>query len=222
MVLSVFFAALVTIAQVMPPAQKTTDGITVYATGTASAAATSADVTVHVAAAPRLTFTAADLQPFIDAIVNAGVPRANVALPPYLTPGVHVNSTEVTFTVIDPTTAMLQKGIANMAGALAGSTVSLTNAQVMLHLANCAPVMERAQDAALARAKTNARTLAAQLGVHLGSVQSVDARSFNQSATGDCITSMQIGPYNSQPLTLSDFLQVKVSSSISIRYAIAR
>lgn len=207
------------------PASGLSDGITVTGSGSASAQAANAFVTLHVAARNNaLTLTKETLQPVVDALTKAGADRATVALPAYMVGQAHTNIATITAQVHRPTQAMLQQGMVTLASTFASlPDILLSSADIRLTADNCLALQRSAEVNALTNARSNAAFLAQQLGVKLGQPDSVDARGGGAfGGDGLCTFGYSIGPYGpSYPQTGSDeMLTVKVYSNVTMRFAI--
>ncbi len=223
---ALLLAQVIPTMQIAPPAfpvspSNATQGIGVTGTGTASAPATSAQVTIMLNATQNAAMTRESLQPIVDAIKRAG--GTNIIEPVYTASAARFNSASVTFTVDHPTPEKIQNGVQMMGTTIAqGQGINLSQAQVLLRLADCSAVAAQAQREALRRARANADSIAQQLGIHVGAVISVDSRSFGVSSQGDCETQYSVGPYMPQPMALDDYTRVKVTANVSVRYAIKK
>jgi len=199
------------------------DGITVRGSGSATARATSATLSLYVTARNNtLTITSASLTPLVNALVNAGIQRSDIVTPVYMTPEAHTNNATIAATVRQPTTAMLQNGIIQLSTAFTSMpNLLLNNVQVRLTLDGCDAVVRQAQSAALKQARANAEGVARQLGLHIGAVVAVDEQSGSLDSDGKCVSAYSIGPYQNMPFNSpSDYLAVRVYANVSIRYAI--
>lgn len=199
------------------------DGITVRGSGSAAATAANAVLTLYVATRNNmLAITPASLAPVIDALVSAGIERGDIVVPVYLTSAAHTNNATIVATVHRPTTAMLQNGITQLSNAFTNlPDLMLNSAQVRLTLDDCTAVLRQAQSAALKQARSNADSLARQLGLHIGAVVAVDEQSGSLNSDGQCVSAYSIGAYQNMPFsTPGDYLLVHVYASVSIRYAI--
>ena len=200
------------------------DGITVRASGIATVAADQATISLRLFAKNNaMIIDQAALQPFVDALAGAGVARSDITTPVYLTGAAKTNNATVTAIVRHPSVAMLQAGTASLAGRFpSDSPILLSSAEVRLSAADCASTRERAQAAAIHEARTSALGMAQQLGVHLGRVLAVE---FQDNAvdpgTGSCFSVYTMSPFQSTPFTSAEqYLQVRVSSFVTLRYAI--
>lgn len=90
------------------------DGITVRGSGTASAQASTATLTLDVTTKNNaIELNASSLQPIVDALVRAGVQQSDIRLPIYLTGNNRTNNASIVATVHHPTVTMLENGIAS-------------------------------------------------------------------------------------------------------------
>ena len=201
-----------------------TDGITVSGNATVQAQAAHAIVTLHVMSRNNaMAITAASLQPVADALVRAGVERSSITMPLYLQGNARTNNAEVSGTVERPTQAMLQNGIAQLAGAFASMPDLILNAaDIRLTADGCEQLEQKAEAAALHQARANADYIAKQLNVRVGAVQAVQASGFAPDLSQSCVTQYGIGPFGAPyPMqSAQDYLTVRVFSSVSVRYAI--
>lgn len=209
----------------MPPSQMTNDGITVNASASVRAPATSATLTLHVNAPNNtMTLNATALQPLVDALVRAGVDRQSIALPFYLQGPVRTNNAQITGRILHPTMAMLKTGIEQIGSAFSSMPgVTLTGVDVRLQADNCDSLFRQAQAAALRQARASAEYIAKQLHVRAGSVLAVQGPFAGDPEFG-CSSAYSFGPFgSSQPLTDGQsYFSVRVFSSVTARYEIRR
>ena len=98
--------------------------------------------------------------------------------------------------------------------------MNLGSAQVALTPPDCANLRTKARALAVADAKRRANALAHEAGVQLGRVLAISA---NEAGNETCMQQEYIGPngMGNQPFaSLNDLLTVRVSSYVSITYAI--
>ncbi|MFN2449662.1 MAG: SIMPL domain-containing protein [Candidatus Baltobacteraceae bacterium] len=231
--MNVFLCAAVLLAQIVPamglprmaavPATPfANDGISVSGAASVAAPAASAQVILRIYAAQNTALTSASLRPIIDALTSAGVRRSDILTPAYVNTSARVNQATLAFTVNDPTLAQFERGLAAVGSAVAASNVNLTDAQVTLRAANCAQLLEQAQNAAVAQARVQAESIARHIGAKLGRVLAIDARMLYGNADNACTTQYSIGQGSmQQPMPIGDYLRVKVNAAVSVRYAIA-
>lgn len=210
---------------VSPPmrAVQPNEGISVRGNGSATAPASTATLSLYVSSRNNaIVLNESTLSPIVDALVRAGVQRSDIVLPIYLTGNARTNNVTVTATVHHPSIAMLQNGIAGLGSSLTNSPdLIVNNAQVRLTLDDCTPTMQQAQIAALRQAHANAASIARQMGLHLGAVLAVDAQNMQMDAEGRCLSEYTLGPYQGNQFTSpSDYLTVRITTSVSVRYAI--
>ena len=208
------------VPRVPPPGPGINDGITVNGSGKSFASASSAQVTLHFTSAQNVSITPAALQPVLDALQRSGVRRSDIIEPPYIGTAAYIHQASLTFSVQHPTLTLFENGITQMGAAISGSQMNLNDAMVTLHVANCEEVLHEAQRAAIANAKANALSIAAQIGASLGPVLAVAAPSFAGNSGDDCTSSYSINAYSSQPMAAADYLRVPVPASVTVRYAI--
>jgi uncharacterized protein YggE len=201
------------------------DGISVTGSGTATAQAQTAQVTLHISSRGNaLVIDSAALQPIVDALVGIGIDRSAISLPPYLVGDAKVNNVSITANVDRPSPTMIQQGMLSLAGAFAKTPqLLLNNAEVRVSADNCADLMRRAEADAIADARKNAQFIASQLGVHAGNVLAVqEYGGVNPGMPNACSSMYFFGPYGpSQPMqSPGDMLTVKVMRSVGMRFAI--
>ncbi len=216
-------AAMPPMGPVSLPAATQNEGITVSGTASASANATSAQITMHVSTTSGSgSLTRAALQPIADALLSAGVQRGDIIMPPYLDTPARVTSAEIGATVHNPTLLEFERGVAAVGTAIGSSSnLRIDNATVVLSYADCAALIQQAQRIALSRSRADAQSIAAQIGSAVGAVLAVDARSAG-GYDGQCGTTYNVGPYSGSPMPMTDYLRVKVYSNVTVRYAIKR
>lgn len=199
------------------------EGITVRGTGTADAPADQATLNLRVFGRNNASvITEATLEPVIDALVKAGVSRTDITTPAYLTAGAQVSNATVTAVVHHPTVTMLQDGVGAMVAVFPpNSQTVLSSADVRLTANDCSATRAQAQAAAIRQARSNAQSIAHSLGVRIGQVLAVDYQTGPLDPGGACFYTYNLGPYqNSLFQSAADYLRVRVSSSVEIRYAI--
>jgi uncharacterized protein YggE len=207
-----------------PPAAADPHGITVSGVSSVSAPATSARVSLYLATRNgAMSLNAKSVQPIVDAMVKAGVDRNSIILPlNFLTDG-GSNGATITGEVPHPTVAQLQSGVVTVGTAVNSvSGVVLNNANVQLTVSNCQPLLDRARSGAIARARAKADEIAKQLSVKVGSVIAVNANGeMPLTPDGSCTGNMNFGPFGSPMFQeTGDYLNVTVSSAVTITYAI--
>lgn len=198
------------------------DGITVRGSGTASTMADQATISLRLFGRNNaLVVNQAAMQPVIDALVKAGVQRSDITTPVYLT-GTAQSNAVLTAIVRHPTVPMLQSGIASLASVFpVNSPVLVSAADVRLSAADCAAARAQAQSAAIRQARSSAEAIAHDLRVRVGPVIAVDFQNNASDSSGGCFSMYSIGPYQTQPFSApEDYLRVRVSSFVTIRYAI--
>jgi uncharacterized protein YggE len=196
------------------------DGITVSGQGSVSAPATKATTTIRISSQKPLTTET--LRPLIEEIARADGSNDAFTLPAYLEPaGGQVRALSLTGVVDHPTAKMLRDAIPIVAAAFAKAPdITLDNAMVTLTLANCSALMDRARSAAIVDARKRAETIAHDLGVHIGEVKAVLTFDQPQDASGACTSQYFIPSNQEQPMSLDDYVTVRVAERVSIRYAI--
>jgi uncharacterized protein YggE len=203
--------------------QASDSGLNVTGSGSVEAQADSVTLLLRInSRANAMSITAAALQPIEDALVRAGVDRNNITLPPYLQGSVRVNNAIISATVQHPTSDMVRNGIAQLGDAFgANADLLLNSVEVRAKADNCEALTRQAQGMALREARTNADYLAAQLHVHVGAVQYVQANG-SVDPTYGCTNTYAIGSFG-PAFPVSDpqkYLTVRVFSSVTVRYAI--
>jgi len=198
------------------------DGITVRGYGNAETQADTATVTLQLYARNGGSIDEATVAAVVDALVRAGVARSGITTPPFLSGAAQTANASVIATVSNPTTAMIQNGVAALAASFpSGSKVTLGGAQVRLSAANCAAVRVQAQTAAIRQARASADSIAHTLGVGVGKVLAVDYSGNGFESGGNCVFNYSLGPYGNPPFSdPQEYLRVRVSSTVTIRYAI--
>lgn len=239
---TLFLAAVVLAQAPMPPVRVTAppvppvapmrlpdpgpnDGITVTGMGSATAPASDARVTLRISTRNNATtLDAKALQPIVDAMVRAGVDRANITLPPYLTGTTHTNGVSITAQVHHPTQDMLERGMAQLAGTFASMPdVLLNGAEVRLTADNCTALQQTAEANAIANARANAAFVAKQIGAKTGGVLAVEQRGMALGAPEACTQTVYVGPFGSpSQVSPADLFTVKIITSVSMRFAIRR
>ncbi len=202
---------------------ESSDGITVRGSGTANVQATTATLMLFVTTRNNgQNVTAAALSPIVDALVRAGVPHNDIALPMYLSPGAHTTNATITVTIHNPTVAMVQNGIASLpAASPLPPDLYLNSAQVRLTTDDCSNAIRQAQAAALREARENAQGIAQQIGKHVGAVLAVDTQNAPYTPEGQCSSGYSLGPYQNMQFTSpADYLRVRVYASVTMRFAI--
>ena len=199
------------------------DGITVRGSGNAQTPADEATLTLRLFSRPNSpAITEASLQPVVDALMKAGVAKEDITTPAYLTGSATTTNAAITAVVHHPTVAMIQNGVAALAGEFPpGSSVSLSGADVRLTAEDCSAARAQAQSAAIRAARANAESIARNLAVRVGQVLAVDYQSGPFDQGGTCSYTYNLGPYQSSLFTTpEEYLRVRVTSSVTIRYAI--
>lgn len=226
------FAAVALLAQALPPISRpigpvpviprdVRSGIMVSGAAVISAPASSADVTLHVSTRNNaLTLNQQTLQPIVDAIVHAGVPRDAISLPPYMVGAARTNMAQIVAHVDHPTEAMLRQGMLVLASAFAGTPdILLNDAFVMVHGNNCESLFRQAEARAIAQARQNAEFIAKQNGVHIGELLAAEE---DTPAPTECSRGFGIGPYGTGAAgdNFSNLLTIQVQSNVQMRFAI--
>ncbi len=213
------------------PAEPRSGGITVNGIGQAQAPADLARVTLSLSSRNNaLTLNKASLQPVVDALIRAHVEPESIVEPIYLEGRASTNYATVGGTVNHPTVQMLQDGMQILTSAFAAMSDILVNqAGVSVTANDCTAIRARARRAALEQAHTQAQEIASASNVRLGRILTVQAYGDNAGGGGmyplaspnSCSSFYQIGPGNMPPfMTLADYLQVRIYSSVNVTYAI--
>ena len=198
-------------------------GITVNASGLASAPATEAALTLRISTRNNaIVLTAQMLQPIVDALTKAGADSASIQLPPYLVGQARTNMATISATVHHPTQTELQNGMLILANAFASMPTLLLNAvDVRLTADNCLALQRKAETLAIAQARSRAAFLAQQVGGKLGPAMSIDEHDGGAfGGQGTCTSAYSVGPYGPPPVGFADMLTVKTFSNITMRFAI--
>jgi hypothetical protein len=203
------------------PAQQVVDGITVSGTAWGMAPARSVLLSMDVTARDHVTpIGEADVQPLIDALVQAGVPRDAVHVPAYERGGVKLRAIRVQAEIEHPDAAAVDRGIATMTKFLL-TTPSLwvETANAAVYSGECTRVQQQAEDAIVRQARLNAAQLARDAGVTLGTVTAIDARNGAMMSGAACTTNYPIR-YPEAILRTPEYLHVRVYANATLRFAI--
>jgi len=207
-----------------PPLSSNTppDGITVRGFGSAQVQADTATVTLRLFARNGGSVDESVIASVVDALVRAGVARGDITTPPFLNGAAQTTNAAIVATVSNPTIAMIQNGVTALAASFpANAKATLSGAEVRLSASNCAPVRAQAQAEAIRQARASAESIARTLGVGVGKVLAVDYSANGFDSGGDCLYTYSLGLYGNPAFSApEDYLRVRVSSSVTIRYAI--
>ncbi len=178
---------------------------------------TDADAAVAAQVAP---ITEADLQPVIDAIVAAGVPRDDIEFIGQTYYDAYYSTATLRATVsnidnVDAVVRAAQDGAANLAD------IYLTSTNISYTVSDCSALEKAAMDAAVEDAKDRATSFASSLGVGLGDVVGASHYSYAPYGGTACDGNF-IGPYPMGGIAYAEGARgfVQVFANISVTYAI--
>lgn len=203
------------------PSPSVHHGVTVSALGVSHIDAATARVTLRLGSRTNAAiYNATVLAPVIDAMVQSGVDRASIEMPPnFQAPGNAVFAT-ISGTAKNPTVDMMQRAVTTVGAAISAIPGAiLQETQISLKADHCEAMQSDARNAAIALAHNKAVAIAKQLGVKLGSVTSVTSNDQAQP-DGSCANSYSITPYSPNIEKPADYLSIPVYSSVTITYAI--
>ena len=203
-----------------PPA-----GITVTASGVASAPVTSATFALYFASrGSAVQLNSQTLAPVIDALVRSGIDRNTIALPSTIAPPGNANFATVSASVKNPTEQFLRAVLANVATAMASvPNVTISNANAEVSSDDCAALQSTARANAVTEARKQAQAIAQTLGIHIVRPVAVmtSAPAPVRLPSGNACSSYYSfnagAPNFTKP---SEYLEVRVYSSVTIMYAI--
>jgi hypothetical protein len=209
----------------MTPIGSLADGITVNGFGSLDVPASKAVITVHISS--QTPFTVAQIKPLIDDVAKADGSNDSAAIPPFV---MLANAPMRTFTatgiVNNPTAKMLTDALPLLATAIAKAPpgIQLDNAQVTLSLADCESYVDKARAEAVRDARRRAESLAHDFGGKVGAVVAIAATDQLLSSAGVCTKqyffSGGFGP--NEPMSIDDYVNVRVSERVAVRYAIVK
>jgi uncharacterized protein YggE len=171
-------------------------GIVVTGFGTATAPATAAAVQVVIGPdfygmGPPATLTDTKIAPIVDAVVAAGVARAEieVVIPAttsqFSGPGAP-GSAMLRFAIADPTDAQMNDLAQALYKSATDAHLGIQHIGVRYDAADCASLLQAATDAAVADARERAERVASSLGVEVGAlIQAMDS-GFYGTGTESC------------------------------------
>ncbi|HEV3152315.1 MAG TPA: SIMPL domain-containing protein [Candidatus Baltobacteraceae bacterium] len=199
------------------------DGITVRGTGNATVMADQATLTLRLFGRNNTAaITESTIAPIVDALVRAGVARSDITTPEYLTGSAQTANATISAVIHHPTVALIQSGAGALAAAFPpNGSIFVSNGDVRLSAADCSSTRAAAQAQAIRQARANAESIARGLNVRVGPVLAVDYQSNAFDQNGGCFFNYSIGPFpNAMFTTPDDYLRVRVSSFVTVRYAI--
>lgn len=162
--------------------------------------------------------TEAELQPVIDAIVGAGVPREEIQFvgQPYFDQYYSSATLRVTVSNVDSVDAVVQAA-SNASAALAGIFANGTNVSYTVN--DCAALEEAAMKAAVEDARERAAVFARALGVGVGAV--TGASNYSYFGGTPCDPGFYPGPYPLGGITYAQGQprEVQVIANIGVTYA---
>lgn len=171
-------------------------------------------------AAQVTQITEADLQPVIDAITGAGVPRADIEFIGQAYYDMYYASATLRANVgnVDNVDAVVQ---AAQAGAANLGDIYLSSTNVSYTVSDCATLEKAAMDAAVSDANERAASFAASLGVGLGGIVGASHYSYAPYGGTACDGNFS-GPYPMGGIAYSEGAasSVQVFANISVTYAI--
>jgi uncharacterized protein YggE len=185
--------------------------------GSSSSGSSGADDGAAVAQNEVAEITEADLQPVIDALVAAGIPRENIEFVPQGYKDPYYASATLRVTVDDITAVDVAIAAADGAAANLGDIYSGGN-YVTYTVSDCAAMERAAMEAAVEDAGERGAVFAEVLGVGLGSV--TGASQYSYSAFGDGSCGGYGGPIYYDTVASSGSGEVEVYASVTITYAI--
>ncbi len=129
------------------PANTIPDGITVRGNGSATMAADEATVTLRLFAKNNaLIIDQEALQPFVDALVAAGVTRSDITMPMYLTGAAKTNNAVITAVIHNPTVTTIRNGMTTLTTRFNPDSQILVNGvEVRLSAEDCTTARKQAQ-----------------------------------------------------------------------------
>jgi uncharacterized protein YggE len=161
-----------------------------------------------------------DLQPVIDALVAAGVDRADIEYlgGSYYDPYYASATLRITVRELDAVGGVIDAGTSGASGL---TDVYLQSSYVSYTLADCAALEESALDAAIADADARSTTLASALGVTRGSIQGASSDAYWPYG-GTACGGGYLGPYAVGGIAYAEgqSQQVTMYSTVSVTYAI--
>jgi uncharacterized protein YggE len=165
--------------------------------------------------------TEADLQPVIDAIVGAGVPRENVQFvsQSYFDRFYTSATLRVTIDNVESVDAVVKAGNDAAAG-LAGAGITVSGTNVAYTVNDCTALEEAAMNAAVEDARERGEVFARSLGVGIGGVSG--ASNYSYFGGTPCDPGFYPGPYPLGGITYAEGQprEVQVIANISVTYAI--
>ena len=196
------------------------DGITVSANGYADAPADSANVVIYLNS-QKAPITPALLAPLIDALVNAGIPRSEIGSSLDMTGQAAANNASLMLKIDRPTADRVRAALPAIALAAAQTPIENGNANVQLFYDACDKLIAAARANAIASARKRAEEIASTLGVKAGAVKAFADTEPPMDAQGHCVSNYAIPGYGAQrPKTPEDFVTVRVTVQVTLRYAI--
>jgi hypothetical protein len=209
----------------MVPGGSPADGITVNGFGSLDVPASKAVITVRISS--QTPFTVAQIKPLLDDVAKADGSNDSTEIPPFIMPSnAPMRTFTATATVNSPTAKMLTDAIPLLAAAIAKAPpgIQLDNAQVTLSVADCQTYMDKARAEAVRDARRRAESLAHDFGGKVGAVMAIAATDQLLSTSGLCTKqyffSNGFGP--NEPMSVDDYVTVRVSERVAVRYAIVK
>jgi hypothetical protein len=199
------------------------DGVTVVGTSSVTAPASQVVLTLNVTARDHYSSIGeTELQPLIDALVQSGASRSDIALPAYLAGGVKLQSVPVTLTLHHPDAGTVARGAGVVAHFLLTTpTLWVATATVQSSVSDCDALVRSLQQNAVAQAHENAQRLATYAQARLDDVSAIDGTRASFSEPAACTHTLPIW-YPNGILPLEQYLNVELRSEVRLRYTIGR
>ena len=203
------------------PAPSAHHGVTVSALGVSHVDAASVRVTLRLGSRTNAAiYNAQVLAPVVDAMVQSGVDRASIEMPPNFQAPSNAVFATISGTAKNPTVESMQRAVSTVGAAISAIPGAiLQETQISLKADHCEAMQSDARSAAITIAHSKAVAIAKQLGVKLGPVTSVTSNEQAQP-DGSCANSYSITPYSPNIEKPADYLSIPVYSSVTITYAI--
>lgn len=204
-----------------PPGGIEGDGISVAANGFTTAQATRATLNLQIQSRTP-SITRSTLAPILDALVESGVSRSSLVLPPILDRA-PTNFASIRGTVEDPSAAKIESGIATVSRAFASTPDLFVNGGfVELSRAGCGADVERARANAIQAARKRAEKIASQAGIHVGKLLAISVvGEIALDSDGSCSgAGFSLSPGSPPQPSLANYLAMRIDSNVAMRFAI--
>jgi len=204
-----------------PPGGIEGDGISVAANGFTTAQATRATLNLQIQSRTP-SITRSTLTPILDALVESGVSRSSLVLPPILDRA-PTNFASIRGTVEDPSVAKIESGIATVSHAFAANPDLFVNGGfVELSRAGCEPDVERARANAIRAGRKRAEKIASQAGIHVGKLLAITVvGEIALDSDGSCSgAGFSLSPGSPPQPSLANYLAMRIDSNVAMRFAI--